>query len=66
VEHLAQAQLAVEDVATDEPVLLLHLVRADDLPVQHGVGEPGRDGLHPRDDPVRVGGASAVSSGPSA
>src|SRR5216683_7481390 len=31
VEHLAHRQLAVEDVAADQPVLLLHLVRSDDL-----------------------------------
>ena len=55
VEHLAQAQLAVEDVATHEPVLLLHLMRADDLPVQHRVREPGSDRLHPRDHPVGEG-----------
>src|SRR5690349_4645155 len=30
VEHLAQAQFAMEDVAADEPVFLLHLVRPDD------------------------------------
>jgi hypothetical protein len=56
VEHLAQAQLAVEDVAADEAVLPLHLVRGDDLPVQHGTGEAGRYGLQPRDHPVGVGG----------
>jgi hypothetical protein len=34
VEQLIHRQLAVEDVASDEAVLLLHLVRSDDLPVQ--------------------------------
>src|SRR6188472_1844285 len=33
VEQLLGRQLAVEDVAADEPVLLLHLVRADDVAV---------------------------------
>ena len=35
----ARRQLAVEDVAADQPVLVLHLVRADHLAVQDRVGE---------------------------
>ena len=34
VEQLLKRQLAVEDVAADEAVLLLHLVRTDDVAVQ--------------------------------
>ena len=55
VEQLVGRQLAVEDVAADEAVLVLHLVRADDLAVQDRVGEAGRDLLDRRDDAVGVG-----------
>lgn len=45
VVHLAQAELAMEDVPADQPVILLHLVRADHLPVPDrpisaGLGAP--------------------------
>src|SRR4051812_6381775 len=54
VEELGGSELAVEDVAADEAVLLLHRVRPDHLAVQHRVGEPWRDGLHASHDPVGV------------
>src|SRR5918995_7533667 len=38
VEQLAGRQLAVEDVAADQPVLVLHLVGADHLAEQDRVG----------------------------
>ena len=63
VEHLAQAQLAVEDVPPDQPVLLLHLVRPDHLAVQDRAGEPGSHRLHPGDHPVGVGGQRLVLRG---
>jgi hypothetical protein len=55
VEHLPKRKLSVEDVPADQPVLLLHLVRPDHLPVQHRIGEPRRDFLHPGEYPVGVG-----------
>ena len=54
VEHLAGRQLTVEDVPADEAVLVLHRVRADHLPAHDRVGEPGRQRLHARGQPVRV------------
>ena len=54
VEQLVGRQLAVEDVAADEAVLVLHLVRPDHLAVQDRVGEAGRDRVDARDDPVGV------------
>jgi hypothetical protein len=51
VEELLQRQLAVEDVAADQPVLLLHLPGAEHLAVQDrpgaGWGELGVAGDHP-------------------
>ena len=54
VEHLVGRQLAVEDVAADQPVLVLHLVRPDHLPVQDRVGEAGRDRVDAGDHAVGV------------
>src|SRR6266487_6448410 len=54
VEHLPHRQLTVEDIAADQAVLLLHLMRADHLAVQHRLREARRDLIHPGDHPVRV------------
>src|SRR6266571_677114 len=42
VEQLVDRQLAVEDVAADQPQLLLHVVRPDHLPVDDRAPEVGR------------------------
>ena len=54
VEQLLGRQLAVEDVAADQAVLLLHLVRTHDVAVGDRGGEPGRDLVVEVDQPVGV------------
>ena len=53
VEQLPGGQLAVEDVAADEAVRVLHVVRADHLPVQDRRREAGRDLLQLARSPGR-------------
>ncbi len=55
VEQLLGAELPVEDVAADQTPLLLHLVGADHLAVQHRVGEAGRELVVAGDHAVGVG-----------
>src|ERR1044071_788561 len=55
-EELVGGELAVEDVAADQAVGGLHLVRADDLAVEDRGGEARGELLEPRDQPVGVGG----------
>ena len=54
VEQLLGRQLAVEDVAADQAVLLLHLVRADDVAVGDRRREAGRHLVVEVDQPVGV------------
>ena len=55
VEQLLQGQLAVEDVAADQAVLVLHLVGADDVAVQDRRLEVRRQLVVAVDHPVGVG-----------
>src|SRR3954471_9572838 len=55
VEQLLHRQLAVEDVATDEAVLVLELVRPDDVAVQDRALDVGRDLGVAVDHPVGIG-----------
>jgi len=54
VEQLTRRQLAVEDVAAEQAVLVLHLVRPDHLPVQDRSRESRRNLLDAGDHPVGV------------
>src|SRR4029450_5202770 len=54
MEELIRGQLAMEDVPADEPVVVLHLVRPDDLPVQDRAFEVRRQLGVKIDDAVRV------------
>ena len=54
MEQLLGRELAVEDVAADEVVVVLHLVRADHLAVQDRLLEVRGELVVPVDDPVRV------------
>src|SRR5437762_3021646 len=55
VEQLLQRQLTVEDVAADQPVVVLHVVGADDVAVHDGALEVGRQLVVAVDHPVGVG-----------
>jgi hypothetical protein len=55
VEHLVGRQLAVKDVAADQAVLVLHLIRADDVGVQDRGLEVRRHLVVELDHPVGVG-----------
>ena len=55
VEQLLGRELAVEDVAADQPVVVLHLVRADHLPVDDRLLEVRRELGVAVDDAVGVG-----------
>src|SRR3954471_1023397 len=52
VEELVGGELAVEDVAADQAVLVLHLERPDHLPVEDRVPKTGRDRVDAVDDTV--------------
>src|SRR5215213_1909599 len=54
VEELLGRELAVEDVAPDEPDILLHVVRPEDLAVQDRSLQVGRQLAVAVDHPVRV------------
>ena len=54
VEQLLGRELAVEDVAADQAVVLLHLVRADHLAVDDRLLEVRRELVVAVDDPVGV------------
>src|ERR1700693_6331402 len=54
VEQLIHRQLSVEDVATDQAEILLHVVGADHLTIDDGGLEVGRKLRVGVDDPVRV------------
>ena len=55
VEELIGGELAVKDVAADQPVFVLHLERPDHLTVKDRIGEAGRHGVDACDHPVGVG-----------
>ena len=55
VEQLLERELAVEDVAADQAVLLLHLVGPDDVAGDDRVAEAGRHLVVEVDHPVGVG-----------
>jgi hypothetical protein len=54
VEELGRGQLPVEDVAADEAVLVLHLVRPITCRCRIVSVNPWRDRLDPGDDAVGV------------
>src|SRR5579859_2354620 len=54
VEQLLEGQLAMEDVAADQAVVVLHVVGADDVPVQDRRLEVRRYLVVAVDHPVRV------------
>ena len=54
MEQLVRGELSVEDVPSDQPELLLHVVRADHLAIDHRRLEVRRELVVPVDDAVRV------------
>ena len=59
-EQLVGAELALHDVAAEQPVPVLHVPGAQDLHVLHEVAQPGRVRLDPREHAVGVGLALGV------